>query len=113
MDTNPNATDSKVLGAAISYIIAAIFVGVGFHKLFIYENSEIFVYEHKNSYVGGDAYNYIINANYATAYFTLAILFALIGATFLIVFYLTKPEKKEEPSTKPDTKIDELKTIDA
>lgn len=35
-----------------------------------------------NAYVGGDAYNYIINANYATAFFVLGIFFVIVGFGF-------------------------------
>jgi len=72
------------IGAIISYLGSLIFIGMGLHKMFVYENPEIYVSESKNSYVGGDAYNYIINANYATAYFTLAVFCAVIGMTFII-----------------------------
>lgn len=43
-----------------------------------------------NAYVGGDAYKYIINANYATAYFVLALIFTIIGCTLLICNVLQK-----------------------
>nr|WP_235788396.1 hypothetical protein [Salipaludibacillus sp. CUR1] len=85
----------KFILAVVSYIAAAIFTGVGFHKLFVYESNDSLFGEGKNAYVGADAYNYIINANYATAYFTLAILFTMIGSTFLIANYLTKRAEKE------------------
>ncbi|WP_199228120.1 hypothetical protein [Salipaludibacillus keqinensis] len=94
----------KFILAVISYIIAAVFSGVGFHKLFVYENSDSFFGGSTNAYVGGDAYNYIINANLATAYFTLAILFTIIGTIFLIANYLAKSEKREElPGGSADT----------
>ena len=54
-------------------IIAIIFMCIGFHKLWFYENPE---YGTKiNAYVGGDAYNYIINAGKATAYFVTSLAF--------------------------------------
>lgn len=45
-----------------------------------------------NAYVGGDAYDYIINANQATAYFVLAVFFALISSTFYLSQNLMKIE---------------------
>ena len=43
----------------------------------------------REKYINGDAYNYIINAGYATAFFVLAIGAALLGVGFLIVYYLS------------------------
>lgn len=67
----------------IFYILSGFFVILGFYKILIYENGE-YTYDSVNAYVGGDAYNYIINANYATAYFVLALLFSLIASTIWI-----------------------------
>ena len=50
-------------------------------------------YKTINAYVGGDAYNYIINGNYATAYFVLAVGLALICMGFLIVYYISRENK--------------------
>lgn len=87
-------------GSIISYIIAAVFLCIGFYKMLVYEGSSSGTYSYDpgvNAYVGGDAYNYIINANYATAYFTLAIFCAVIGLTFIIAGHLGKAN-----STIPD-----------
>jgi len=81
------------VGAIFSYILSFIFIIMGFYKMFVYENPESILLDPKNVYVGGDAYNFIINANYATAYFTLAIFCAVIGISFIIYGFLT--EKKE------------------
>lgn len=74
----------------LSFIISAIFVCIGFYKIFAYKNVDDEDYEYLaednvNSYVGGDAYNFIINANYATGYFVLATMFVIIGCTLLII----------------------------
>lgn len=66
----------------ISFILAAIFTGIGFYKIFVYSNPEYGTAS--NVYVGGDAYNYIINANYATAYFILAGVCVLLGGIFIL-----------------------------
>jgi len=73
--------------AVVSYLFSVIFVFIGFRKIFIYEGPDDIGYggETVNSYVNGDAYNFIINANYATAYFVLALIFVVIGSTMLIV----------------------------
>lgn len=50
------------------------FTFLGFYKIFAYNNPEYAstYNKSKNAYVQGDAYNYIINGTYATAYFVLA-----------------------------------------
>lgn len=60
-------------------IFGIIFLGIGFHKILVYENSDYSWGEHKNSYVGGDAYNYIINGTYFSGYC------AISGALFVCV----------------------------
>lgn len=53
-------------------------------------SGEYYPYEYHNAYVGGDAYNYIINSNYATGFFVLATMFALMGIGFIVLYYLSK-----------------------
>ena len=59
-------------------------------------------YDLHNAYVGGDAYNYIINGNYATACFVLATMFVIIGFGVLVFAYLkqaySEPTVKNEPT---------------
>ena len=76
--------------SGISFIISAIVLGFGLDKMFIYDNGEYAPYEYHNAYVGGDAYNYIINGNYSTGFFVLATMFALMGIGFIILYYLSK-----------------------
>lgn len=82
--------------SVVSFVISAILIFVGFEKMFVYENGESYPYDLHNAYVGGDAYNYIINGNYATAFFVLATLFALLGVGFIIVHYLHKADSTQE-----------------
>ena len=78
--------------AFIFYAASALCVGIGLHKLLVYEPpSEIekevgLITDAVNAYVGGDAYNYIINASQATAYFVLAIGCFLVGSFILSYF---------------------------
>ena len=65
----------------------------GYDKMTNYYSSDSYSILNKNAYVGGDAYNYIINAGYATAFFVLAVGFALVGVGFLIVYYLSDEGK--------------------
>lgn len=90
--TSNKGKKSLIIFSIISYIIAIVFVGLGFNKMFVYNSGEYFG-DPVNAYVGGDAYNLIINANYATAYFSLAILCCIIGGTFIISYILLKNRK--------------------
>lgn len=58
-------------------ILGILFAGIGFHKMLVYENSEYSWAKTKNAYVGGDAYNYIINGTYFSGFS------ALSGAMFI------------------------------
>lgn len=85
-EENKDVTNSETAkgtgGAVIFFLLSAVFLGIGFYKLWAYDDS---TYSPVNVYVGGDAYNYIINSNLATAYFTVAILFTLIALGFLLI----------------------------
>ena len=74
----------------ISYIGSLITCIKGLDKMYNYVNSEYSWIESHNAYVGGDAYNYIINGNYATGFFVLATMFALMGVGFIVVYYQSK-----------------------
>lgn len=95
--TNRARTELANAWATLFYVAAVIFVGVGFYKMFAYDNPNI------NAYVGGDAYNYIINANYADGYFTLAFMCVFIGVAIQIMDLLkTKIELDWKHQTKQD-----------
>lgn len=81
----------KKFFANISFAISAGLVSLGFNKMYVYYNSE-FSSMNKNAYVGGDAYNYIINGTYATAFFVLATLFVILGIGLLILQRLEEIE---------------------
>ena len=86
--------------SVITFAAAAVFIGLGMDKMFSY------VY--RNVYVGGDAYNYIINGNYATGFFVLAAMCALMGIGFIVLYYLSKLAAGQEallPARKPVTNI--------
>lgn len=69
--------------AISSFVFSAFFLYKGFDKMYVYESAELFK-KSKNVYVGGDAYNYIINGTYSTAFFVLATSFLLFGILLLI-----------------------------
>lgn len=79
----------KIL-SSIAFIISVVALGFGLDKMLNYNSGESYPYEYHNAYVGGDAYNYIINGNYATGLFVLSTMFALMGIGFIILYYLSK-----------------------
>lgn len=70
--------------AILLFICAAIMLCIGFYKMNVYETNEYSSRNSKNAYVGGDAYNYIINANYATGFFVLGG-FSALGAIAVLI----------------------------
>ena len=69
---NKRGARAWFLVLALILLIASAAAGyMGYDKLTNYYNSENYPRLNKNAYVGGDAYNYIINGNYATGYFVL------------------------------------------
>jgi hypothetical protein len=74
------------------YAISVIFIGLGLHKLYAYENSEYG--ETVNAYVGSDAHNFIINTGYATSFFILALILSIVATGLLILDKLTDVYKQ-------------------
>lgn len=58
--------------AVTALILALIFGGIALYKISAYENSDYSFGGHTNAYVGGDAYNYIINGTYFSGYSSLS-----------------------------------------
>lgn len=97
--TRQEAAVSLKTITVIFIVIGVLLIGIGFYKHLAYEhnNSEYSYYDDSvNAYVGSDAYNYIINGTYFTAYSVLGVgsfIIATItgvGAMFMSV----KLEKK-------------------
>ena len=89
MNTQSGKSIWKIL-SAIMFGVSIIAMGFGFDRMLNYDNGEYYPYEYHNVYVGGDAYNYIINGNHATGFFVLATMFALMGVGFVALYYLSK-----------------------
>lgn len=69
------------------YVLSTISTVIGFYKLWVYESPEDSVYGSSvgvNAVVGGDAYNFMINATTAVAYFVVALIFVVIASALLI-----------------------------
>lgn len=80
--------------SGVSFVVSMVMLGCGLDKMFLYSDGEGYGVELHNAYVGGDAYNYIINGNYATGFFVLAMMFALMGVGFIAIYYLSKVDSK-------------------
>lgn len=76
------------LWATFSLVASIASALMGFYKMYIYDNPDSYYATKINVYVGGDAYNYIINAGYATAFFTLASLFMIAAIGCMVLEYL-------------------------
>lgn len=97
---------SKLFKWAVGHsVCGVIFVLQGFNKMFRYDDSS---WDPVNAYVGGDAYNFIINGTYATAYFVLAA-GCMIAAT--IEYCFAEMLKPEEPVT-DETAVQETNTAE-
>ncbi|AOM84461.1 hypothetical protein [Salisediminibacterium beveridgei] len=95
--------------AYLFYFFAVVSAGFGFYKYWYYDNSEGFGATPVNAYVGGDAYNYIINANYMIAFFVLALVFVVLANhLFKMALLTSQPAPQSEvPKEEADTENDE------
>lgn len=75
---------------SVVFYIASFLVGcIGVNKIAVYANEYP---NYVNSYVGGDAYNYIINGTYSTSFFVIASALAIMATMFLCAYLFTKKE---------------------
>lgn len=60
-----------IIASIVLLILSIVCIAMGFDKMLNYHNSEYYTSSDRNAYVGGDAYNYIINASYFSGYVSL------------------------------------------
>ena len=74
MNTKKNSISSVVFAifAAVFFVLAGFFLYKGYDKMTNYNHSDSYYSENVNAYVGGDAYNLIINGTYTTSFFVLS-----------------------------------------
>lgn len=72
-----------ILMTMICFIVSGIFFYKGYDVKNEYYNSDYSILN-KNAYVGGDAYNYIINGTYFTGYSVIASAFFLSGIVLIV-----------------------------
>lgn len=75
-------SDKLKLFSVLAVIVGCIFIGIGFYKKNVYESNDYSWSQPKNMYVGGDAYNYIINGTYFTGYVVIGSALIIIGGLF-------------------------------
>jgi hypothetical protein len=66
---------------AVFIIVFIVFSYKGYDKMNNYYNND---YSYENAYVGGDAYNYIINGTHATGYYVLSGTFFIAAVISLV-----------------------------
>ncbi len=79
----------------------------GIDKMTNYHNSD---YVQENAYVGGDAYNYIINSNYTTAFFVLTAMFVLAAIGLMILHYVSQEKTTPAPQAVQKTVIEDIES---
>ena len=80
---------------AILVIVGGIFFNKGFDKKNNYYSSTTYTDLNQNAYVGGDAYNYIINSEYFVGYITIGSAAFVCGTIFAMLgTYLYVSSKK-------------------
>ncbi len=94
-----NATRFLLIMALIAFLIGSLFLYKGHNVKENYSNSD---YYSENAYVGGDAYNYIINGTYFTAYAVMGMGFYIISSiaftgSFIILAASGDAKKEELP----------------
>ena len=72
-----------IIISIIFIILGIVCTGIGFHKIINYRNSDTYPSRNVNAYVGGDAYNYIINAGYFAGYLSLGGSLLIVSAILL------------------------------
>lgn len=82
--------------AIVSLCCGAFTFYKGLDKMFRYDSGDSYPHKYVNAYVGGDAYNYIINGTYATAFFVLTAMFVLAAIGLVVVHYVSKKAVSEE-----------------
>ena len=82
----------------------------GIDKMTNYYNSENYPSLNVNAYVGGDAYNYIINGTYATAFFVLTAMFVLAAIGLMILHYIAKEKPVLPPHAVQKNVIEDIES---
>lgn len=72
------------VSSLLFYLAGFFSIGYGFYKMLAYENHDSIYLDNVNAYVGGDAYNYIINSNYFVGFNVLGLTSIIIATSIVI-----------------------------
>lgn len=95
--------------SVVSFLCSIFTLCKGIDKMTNYYNSDYSSFS-KNAYVGGDAYNYIINGNYATAFFVLTTMFVLAAIGLMILHYVSREKPTIAPQVVQKTIIEDIES---
>ena len=96
VDVNVSGAGIFLVFSIISFISSCVFFYKGYDKMSNYLNTDSKYSENINAYVGGDAYNYIINGTYSTSFFVLAIGFLLASILLILAYYISGIKNSSE-----------------
>lgn len=99
---------SILAGCSIGCSFFTLYKGID--KMTNYYNSENYPSLNVNAYVGGDAYNYIINGTYATAFFVLTAMFVLAAIGLMILHYVSQEKPVIAPQTVQKNVIEDIES---
>lgn len=84
-----------ILVGIISLFLSTYFFYQSYDKFNNYRNSETFSIINENVYVGGDAYNYIINSNYFTGFNILGVGSVLLSLICFGFAHISSQQQKQ------------------
>ena len=90
MEEEINNSESTEKSSTVYFVFATLSGIYALYKGLIYLGTSSGI----NTYVGGDAYNYIINANKFVGWMVVALIFTLIGCTVMIVNAIKSKDSK-------------------
>lgn len=99
---------SILSGCSLFCSILTLYQGID--KMTNYYNSENYPSLNVNAYVGGDAYNYIINGTYATAFFVLTAMFVLAAIGLMILHYISRTQNVLNVQKFQETELDDIES---
>ncbi len=73
-----------IVVGGLCYLVSLILIFKGSDRLTKYQMSEYSSEDDRYAYVGGDAYNYIINTNVMNSYFTISASLLVAGTLFIV-----------------------------
>lgn len=88
-----------IFWAVIFYVHSAVLLYKGIDKIEGYYMASEYSELNKYVYVGGDAYNYIINSNLLTAFFVLSAAFFIAGTLLIATGSIIKAIKEKQVTT--------------